>query len=111
MVGFAIVPCLFLDTYEKGKQDILDEQNMDLSEDENEKKKEEDEDVEDKPLLPPEVFKHLKTTAAVEKNEEKPVIGIDNLIRNSLGQCTLFCKTSFYNFCSNSSFSVLFFSL
>lgn len=48
---------------------------MDVS-DEEEKEKEKDKDSEEgKPLLPPEVFKHLKTSAESEK-KEKPPIGL-----------------------------------
>lgn len=48
---------------------------MDVS-DEDKKKKEKDNDSEEgKPLLPPEVFKHLKTSAECEK-KEKPPIGL-----------------------------------
>ena len=65
-----LVGLLSLDTYEKGKQEVLDEQSINVSEEEEEKGKEED--AEDKPLLPPEVFQHLKTAAAEEKKEEKP---------------------------------------
>ena len=65
---------LLSDTYEKGKQDVVDEQSMNLPDEEQEKEK--DEDTDDKPLLPPEVFKHLKTAAASEKKEEKPLIGL-----------------------------------
>lgn len=74
---------LLEDTYEKGKQEVLDERGKDLSEEgedededegEDENVKDKDQDSEDKPLLPPEVFKHLKTAATGEKKEEKPVI-------------------------------------
>ena len=72
-----MINLLLTDTYEKGKQDVLDEEGMDMSEGEDEKVKEKKEDAKDKPLLPPEVFKHLRTAIATEeKKEEKPVIGI-----------------------------------
>lgn len=46
---------------------------MDVS-DEEEKEKEKDKDSEEgKPLLPPEVFKHLKTSAESEKKETPPI--------------------------------------
>ena len=46
---------------------------MDVS-DEEEKEKEKDKDSEEgKPLLPPEVFKHLKTSAESEKKEKPPI--------------------------------------
>lgn len=61
------------DTYEKGKQDIMVEESMEMSEDEADK--ETDEDKEEKPLLPPEVFEHLKTAATEEKKEEKSITG------------------------------------
>lgn len=64
---------LWSDTYEKGKQDTFDAQSMDVS-DEEEKEKEKDKDSEEgKPLLPPEVFKHLKTSAESEKKEKPPI--------------------------------------
>lgn len=64
---------LLEDTYEKGKQDTFDAQSMDVS-DEEEKEKEKDKDSEEgKPLLPPEVFKHLKTSAESEKKEKPPI--------------------------------------
>ena len=48
---------------------------MDVS-DEEEKEKEKDKDSEEgKPLLPPEVIKHLKTSSESEK-KEKPPIGL-----------------------------------
>ena len=53
----------------------LSEEDEDEDEDENIHVKDKDQDCEDKPLLPPEVFKHLKTAASGEKQEEKPVIG------------------------------------
>ncbi|KAJ7382994.1 Domain with 2 conserved Trp (W) residues [Desmophyllum pertusum] len=62
---------LLEDTYEKGKQDIMVEESMEMSEDEADK--ETDEDKEQKPLLPPEVFEHLKTAATEEKKEEKSI--------------------------------------
>ena len=66
---------LWSDTYEKGKQDTFDAQSMDVS-DEEEKEKEKDKDSEEgKPLLPPEVFKHLKTSSESEQ-KEKPAIGL-----------------------------------
>ena len=65
---------VFSDTYEKGKQDILVEESMEMSEDEADKEKVSDK--EEKPLLPPEVFEHLKTAAGTEeKKEEKLVTG------------------------------------
>ena len=65
---------LLSDTYEKaGKQDILVEESMEMSEDEADKEK--NEDKEEKPLLPPEVFEHLKTVGTEEKKEEKSVAG------------------------------------
>ena len=74
--------CTFFvtDTYEKGKQDVVSEQIMDLSEENNEKietkDKQKDEETDaDKPLLPPEVFKHLKKAETAERKEEKPVMG------------------------------------
>ena len=64
------------DTYEKaGRQDILVEESMEMSEDEGDKGKE---DKEEKPLLPPEVFEHLKTADTEEKKEEKPLKGTFN---------------------------------
>lgn len=81
-VKLQVILFLLLDTYEKGKQEVLDERGKDLSEEgededegEDENVKDKDQDSEDKPLLPPEVFKHLKTAATGEKKEEKPVIG------------------------------------
>jgi len=72
-----LINLLLTDTYEKGQQDVLDEEGMDMSEGEDEKVKEKEEDAKDKPLLPPEVFKHLRTAIATEeKKEEEPVIGI-----------------------------------
>lgn len=70
---------LLEDTYEKGKQDVVSEQIMDLSEENNEKietkDKQKDEETDaDKPLLPPEVFKHLKKAETAERKEEKPVM-------------------------------------
>ncbi|XP_078345829.1 uncharacterized protein LOC144631294 isoform X2 [Oculina patagonica] len=63
---------LLEDTYEKGKQDILVEESMEMSEDEADKEK--DDNKEEKRLLPPEVFEHLRTTAGTEeKKEEKSV--------------------------------------
>ena len=64
---------LWSDTYEKGKQDTFDAQSMDVS-DEEEKEKDKDSE-EGKPLLSPEVFKHLKTSSESEK-KEKPPIGL-----------------------------------
>jgi len=63
---------LLEDTYEKaGKQDILVEESMEMSDDEADKQK--DEDKEEKPLLPPEVFEHLKTAGTEERKEENSV--------------------------------------
>ena len=45
---------------------------MEMSEDEGDKEKE---GKEEKPLLPPEVFEHLKTAGTEEKKEEKPLKG------------------------------------
>lgn len=68
------------DTYEKaGKQDILVEESMEMSEDEADKEK--DEDKEEKPLLPPEVFEHLKTAGTDEKKEENCLTGNNRRIR------------------------------
>lgn len=68
------------DTYEKaGKQDILVEESMEMSEDEADKEK--DEDKEEKPLLPPEVFEHLKTASTDEKKEENCLTGNNRRIR------------------------------
>ena len=73
-VFICFVGFLFADTYEKGKQDILVEESMDMSEDEAGKEK--DDDKEEKRLLPPEVFEHLRTTAGTEeKKEEKSITG------------------------------------
>lgn len=73
---YSYIPGWFLlsDTYEKaGRQDILVEESMEMSEDEADKEKEEDK--EEKPLLPPEVFEHLKTAGTEEKKEEKSLKG------------------------------------
>lgn len=72
---YSYIPGWFLlsDTYEKaGRQDILVEESMEMSEDEADKEKE---DKEEKPLLPPEVFEHLKTAGTEEKKEEKSLKG------------------------------------
>jgi len=71
--GF-LIGLLLSDTYEKaGKQDILVEESMEMSDDEADKQK--DEDKEEKPLLPPEVFEHLKTAGTEERKEENSVAG------------------------------------
>ena len=46
---------------------------MEMSDDEADKEK--DEDKEEKPLLPPEVFEHLKTAGTEERKEENSVAG------------------------------------
>lgn len=46
---------------------------MEMSDDEADKEK--DEDKEEKPLLPPEVFEHLKTADTEERKEENSVAG------------------------------------
>ena len=69
-----LIGLLLSDTYEKAeKQDILVEESMEMSEDEADKEK--DGDKEEKPLLPPEVFEHLKTAGTEEKKEENSVTG------------------------------------
>lgn len=60
---------LLEDTYDKGKRDILVEESMDMSDEEA--KKGNDDNKEEKPLLPPEVFEHLKAAPAEDKNGEK----------------------------------------
>ena len=76
LVYVFLIGLLSSDTYEKaGKQDILVEESMEMSEDEADKEK--DEEKEEKPLLPPEVFEHLKTAGTEEKKEEKSVTGIN----------------------------------
>ena len=82
--GYLCIPGWFLlsDTYEKaGRQDILVEESMEMSEDEADKEKKEDK--EEKPLLPPEVFEHLKTAGTEEKKEEKPLKGNNWQIRKN----------------------------
>ena len=65
----------YSDTYNKGKQDILVEESMEMSEDEANKENDNDKDKEEKPLLPPEVFEHLRTAPAEEKKGEKSQTG------------------------------------
>lgn len=80
--GF-LIGLLLSDTYEKaGKQDILVEESMEMSDDEADKQK--DEDKEEKPLLPPEVFEHLKTAGTEERKEENSVAGNNWRIRKRL---------------------------
>ena len=72
--------CFFTDTYDHGKQDIVKEKKMDLPDEEDKEMKQEnvakDEDTEsEKPLLPPEVFEHLKNSETGEKKEDKLIIG------------------------------------
>lgn len=59
---------LLEDTYDKGKQDTLVEESMDMS---DEEAKIGSEDKEEKPLLPPEVFEHLKAAPTEDKKGEK----------------------------------------
>lgn len=59
---------LLEDTYDKGKQDTLVEESMDMS---DEEAKIGNEDKEEKPLLPPEVFEHLKAAPTEDKKGEK----------------------------------------
>ena len=63
---------MYLDTYDKGKQDTLVEESMDMS---DEEAKIGGEDKEEKPLLPPEVFEHLKAAPTEDKKGEKSHTG------------------------------------
>ena len=67
-----------LDTYEKGLHDVLEEENMEVSEEEQEaveQGKDEMNEDNEKALLPPEVFEHLRSSAAEVKEETKPARG------------------------------------
>ena len=61
------------DTYEKGVQDTVEEENMDVSADEEGAEaleaggEEKPADDDQKPLLPPEVFEHIKSAADEEQ--------------------------------------------
>lgn len=70
---------LLEDTYDHGKQDVVREKKMDLPDEEDKEMKQgnvaKDEETEsEKPLLPPEVFEHLKNSETGEKKEDKLII-------------------------------------
>lgn len=84
--GLTLLLCIFsfvtffTDTYENGKQDVVKEKKMDLPDEEDKEMKQEnvakDEETEsEKPLLPPEVFEHLKNSETGEKKEDKLIMG------------------------------------
>ena len=84
--GLTLLLCIFsfvtffTDTYENGKQDVVKEKKMDLPDEEDKEMKQgnvaKDEETEsEKPLLPPEVFEHLKNSEIGEKKEDKLIMG------------------------------------